>query len=683
MALILLLAQAAWGSQVDALVVDLAGDDDRARSLARQLLVRESPPEVVERVIPLLSSEKQAVSTAARNVIVDAVGQVGAPGREAERELVTRHLMAQLGDDAPEALRIKVLTLLPPAIPAGYDVGPIARLLKDEKLREKARVALEETATPEAAAALRDALDGAEPAFQVALLNALARLQDKASVAACERLLASPDAAVRVAALRALAWTGDPRLLQTAFKVVEGADESVRNGAQDALLHLLAAMVESGGKWQIAIEGYKTVLKMQDERMVQAAIAGLGRYGDGTCVAPIFAAIANASPRTQAIGLAALRSIEGVDAVRAIVEAYPNQSPELQLALLPVLGGKRHALTAGILTKAATAANPAVQAAAIDALADARLPESAEVLGRLAEGQGEAATAARSALLRLADGLRAMGRRDEAGRVYVRVIALSEGDTNLRTPAAEGLAHAPVAEGYEAAKSIAEADSGELGTRVLVSIAGALAKAGQKDKAIELYNLALERRPGVQLAEQVARGLAEAGVPVDVHTLRGVITRWWLVGPFELGQEREGWGNAYVSEPAVSLAARYMSGKRRVAWTRVETKDPVGRVDFKPTLGDCVQCIGYAYTEIVVKEACEAVLLLGSDDGAKVWVNGKLVHDNYVDRPFQVDQDRVSIQLQEGVNRILLKVHQNVMGWEFAVRLTHPDGRAVAFTPAE
>ena len=43
--------------------------------------------------------------------------------------------------------------------------------------------------------------------------------------------------------------------------------------------------------------------------------------------------------------------------------------------------------------------------------------------------------------------------------------------------------------------------------------------------------------------------------------LLGIIGRWWVVGPFDLGEKNEGWQTEYIGEPNVSVVARYMAGK--------------------------------------------------------------------------------------------------------------------------
>jgi CubicO group peptidase (beta-lactamase class C family) len=71
--------------------------------------------------------------------------------------------------------------------------------------------------------------------------------------------------------------------------------------------------------------------------------------------------------------------------------------------------------------------------------------------------------------------------------------------------------------------------------------------------------------------------------------------------------------------------------------------------------------IAYAFATIHRAKAGKAYLALGSDDSAKVWLNGKLVHDAYVARPLEIDEDVVPVEFNAGENRLLVKV-ENVLG---------------------
>ena len=65
----------------------------------------------------------------------------------------------------------------------------------------------------------------------------------------------------------------------------------------------------------------------------------------------------------------------------------------------------------------------------------------------------------------------------------------------------------------------------------------------------------------------------------------------------------------------------------------------------------------------------KALLGIGSDDGVKVWLNGELVHENWIDRGVKVDNDVVPVTFRKGHNQLVLKVQNDSLGWGYVCRL--------------
>ena len=71
-------------------------------------------------------------------------------------------------------------------------------------------------------------------------------------------------------------------------------------------------------------------------------------------------------------------------------------------------------------------------------------------------------------------------------------------------------------------------------------------------------------------------------------------------------------------------------------------------------------------------------LLVGSDDSAKVYLNGKLVHKAPFGRGFVADQDRVpDIALNAGLNVLVFKVVNENDNWMGSIRFTDAQGNPV------
>jgi acetyl esterase/lipase len=71
------------------------------------------------------------------------------------------------------------------------------------------------------------------------------------------------------------------------------------------------------------------------------------------------------------------------------------------------------------------------------------------------------------------------------------------------------------------------------------------------------------------------------------------------------------------------------------------------------------------------------LFLLGSDDGVKVWVNGKLVHSNYVGRDLTLGQDKFNVKLNKGNNSVLVKVIDMINDWGFALEVLDEKAYAI------
>jgi len=70
----------------------------------------------------------------------------------------------------------------------------------------------------------------------------------------------------------------------------------------------------------------------------------------------------------------------------------------------------------------------------------------------------------------------------------------------------------------------------------------------------------------------------------------------------------------------------------------------------------------------------DARIEVGTDDGIKLWLNGKLIHVNDVPRSLTINEDKVQIKLKKGWNSLLLRVTEGGGGWEACARIRAADG---------
>ncbi|MBM3238951.1 DUF3471 domain-containing protein [Candidatus Poribacteria bacterium] len=118
-------------------------------------------------------------------------------------------------------------------------------------------------------------------------------------------------------------------------------------------------------------------------------------------------------------------------------------------------------------------------------------------------------------------------------------------------------------------------------------------------------------------------------------------------------------------QPKPGLTHR--AGEKEYQWLLVHSKSDI--VDLVEIYGKKEFVVAYAWAEIDMPEAKAALLGVGSDDGVKVWLNGELVHENWIGRPVQKDDDLVPANLKKGKNQLLLKVQNQQLDWGFACRV--------------
>ena len=109
------------------------------------------------------------------------------------------------------------------------------------------------------------------------------------------------------------------------------------------------------------------------------------------------------------------------------------------------------------------------------------------------------------------------------------------------------------------------------------------------------------------------------------------------------------------------------------AWREVDLDGICAIVPFADLYGRR-NLAAYAYAELELPESKAAQFKIGSNDGVVCWLNGKKVHENRTSRGLTVDEDTVSVQLKEGVNRILLRVLNEGSAWEACLRVCDAQG---------
>lgn len=129
----------------------------------------------------------------------------------------------------------------------------------------------------------------------------------------------------------------------------------------------------------------------------------------------------------------------------------------------------------------------------------------------------------------------------------------------------------------------------------------------------------------------------------------------WMLGPVP---DADGFQTVHsVEMAAVDLAAKYAIDGKSFEWKLTKTTSPDRPLyNFNTLFGPSPNSSVYSLVRFDVPSAQRMQLLVGSEDGVKVWHNGKLVFTNDVVRPLQQLDDVVPLDLLAGSNDILVRV---------------------------
>jgi hypothetical protein len=183
---------------------------------------------------------------------------------------------------------------------------------------------------------------------------------------------------------------------------------------------------------------------------------------------------------------------------------------------------------------------------------------------------------------------------------------------------------------------------------------------------------------GLSLLLSVAGAAAEEKTGVSEE---GYIQNWLVLAPIPL-QENQTGADALDKEQVKDEAklkpkagAKVKVGDKEIAWKEHVCKEHL--LDFNALLGGQTEdSVGYAVTLIVAPEEIKGVKMkTGSDDQAKVYLNGKEVFKHAEARALEKDQDSTEVTLKKGVNVLVVKVVNEKMDWSFCVRFTDKDDK--------
>lgn len=246
-------------------------------------------------------------------------------------------------------------------------VPALARLLPDNDLSHMARFALQDTAGPEAAAALRDAMGKLSGKLRIGVISSLGARRDPKAVGAIAKLAAGSDPVLADAALSALGMIGTD---EAARALAEMTVPAALNGRRVDSYLMCADKLAADGKTARAGAIYRSVLdnKRASPLVRVAALRGVVLTKTGNAVDVILKLLDDKHHLMRQAAAKFIIEMPGTSATKAFAAKLPSLPPKAQVLVIGALTTRGDRAAGPAVAKAVGSSDPAVRMAALDSL---------------------------------------------------------------------------------------------------------------------------------------------------------------------------------------------------------------------------------------------------------------------------------------------------------------------------
>ncbi|HEY2083487.1 MAG TPA: HEAT repeat domain-containing protein [Verrucomicrobiae bacterium] len=536
-------------------------------------------------------------------------------------------------------------------------------------------------------------LPNANPLVQAALIDALNQRDDPAAVSEISPLAKNGEQEVRAAALAALGNLGDDETVPLLVEIAATPGDAGQAAARQAL-----ALIHRGTPNQALLKllaGSKTdaqaeIVRALNNRGAMEAtpqLLELAKRAEDPVRAATFQALARLADQPQlegfvqivgemktdegrsaaadALGLACrhIQTRHGTVDFSPVLEALKNGSAQTRIALLPVCSSVANSQTRSALREYAADSSSDVWGAAIRALCQTADPELLPDIVKVAQMSDEEFRAsAIEACVRLTtqEGGAAIPNSERVKYFQAIIPAAS-------TTAEKRLALSGLAAGVTDARALKLAEPLLSDNAVSNETALAIIGISRRLSDTAAAKAALDTLIAHGASEQILQQARDVSKLVDARL--NYITAWQIAGPYRQA------GKNFTALFDIAFPPE-TADAQKANWQDVSLSDDPKSpwaVDLLAAFGG-TQEVAYGRTTIHSDSEHAALLVVNSDDGVKVWLNGEVVHENNTSHALTQAPAKVKITLKPGWNNLLLKVTQNTQGWGFGARLTDADG---------
>jgi HEAT repeat protein len=539
----------------------------------------------------------------------------------------------------------------------------LSGLLSETDGEEQAQVlqAIKDLGDPRVLPLVLDVAQGGDVDAAVSALDVIATLGDSSMVPRLAALASRSEGRVRDAAREALGQISGAGVNAEILKLAQRAEGPVRaelirtlsrRGAEDALDSILLMLakdlnpeVREAGLQAVAALGNPEDLP-QLVQLVALSTRPLDQGQVKDAFSALFAKMSDADAKSAPI-------LEGISKAGGPGKAM----------LMEVLGltGSDKALQA--LRNGLSSSEPAIRSAAIAGLAiwpDARAGRDLrDALNRLPVGKDRATA--------FAGVLRAIGLAENVGdeqllAMYRELMTVAKTDEE-RGAVLEGMSTVASPGALKEISQYMEIPSlRTVAASAAVEIAGAIGTAYPQEAEAAMKSV-------LEYVEDGALRTRASDVISLINRNADMVRAWRVAGPYM----SEGKSGAQLFD--VPFAPEQPGAKAE--WRIGRKPDDDGKINLGAMDMGGDNRVAYLWSQVYVPSAMNVSVGVGSDDGVKVWLNGKLVHQNNANRPHSVGQDQFEATFKEGWNDLLLKVTNGGSDWAASARIRQLDGSLI------
>ncbi len=202
-----------------------------------------------------------------------------------------------------------------------------------------------------------------------------------------------------------------------------------------------------------------------------------------------------------------------------------------------------------------------------------------------------------------------------------------------------------------------------------------IAKKILRDNAMRIFKLDNRQSPADYTLEVIQQSDVLSAWWKLHNSDVGFVRSWKVIGPFNFGV---GLDEIYPPESELKFSKSYTGKGGAINW-KTENIPPSGYLNLgsiiskrNPDINTRTQGIAYAYAEVTSPDDRKVEFTLGSNDGAKMWINNKVVYKLHVGRHAFADEEMLEVNLKKGINKILIKVENLGDSWGLYLRIVDP-----------